>query len=330
MIKANYLLAIAGISICCIITGCNRLEKKGHLQVETYGGWVKYDKNPVLGGEEIGTCFDVNVIKEGKANYNMYFSWRPKGAIALSGSDDGMTWSEPTIVLERDTTTGWEDIVNRSCTLYWDGKYHMWYVGQARGYSKIGYAVSDDGVTFHRVQKYPVMVPEYNYEGYSVMNPYVIRDQERGVFRMWYASGETYEPNCICYAESEDGIHWEKSPLNPIFTNGPLESWDCDRVGGCEVHYIDGQYVMFYIGYYDIDTAMIGMATSPDGITQWKRIGKGPIIKPSEGTWDQSACYKPSVCCDSTSGKWLLWYNGRNNNDEYVGLAIHDGLDLMK
>ena len=37
----------------------------------------------------------------------------------------------------------------------------------------------------------------------------------------------------------------------------------------------------------------------------------------------------PSVCADSIFGKWLLWYNGRNNKDEYVGLAIHEGLNLI-
>ena len=26
------------------------------------GGWTKYEKNPVLGIPELGTCFDVNVI----------------------------------------------------------------------------------------------------------------------------------------------------------------------------------------------------------------------------------------------------------------------------
>ena len=321
------------ISIGAITTfsmvSCNNLRGNTPEIPDTSGGWVKYEGNPVLGGEEIGTCFDVNVTREGSAHYNMYFSWRPKAAIAISQSEDGMTWSEPTIVLDRDTTSGWEDEVNRSYTLYWNGQFHMWYVGQARGYSKIGYAISDDGMTFHRVQKNPVMIPELNYEGYSVMNPYVMRDSVRGVFRMWYASGETYEPNVICYAESEDGIHWNKSPLNPIFIQGLSESWDCDRVGGCEVHLIDGQYVMFYIGYTNIDMAMIGMAVSPDGITQWKRVGNTPIIGPTEGSWDQSACYKPSVCADSIFGKWLLWYNGRNNKDEYVGLAIHEGLNLI-
>lgn len=303
-------------------------------QISPSGGWHKYEGNPVLGNKELGTCFDVNVISQGPSLYNMYFSWRPKESIAITYSEDGTTWTEPEIVLPPDKKSGWEDIVNRTCTLYWNGQYHMWYTGQARGYSKIGYAVSDDGIHFTRVQKYPVMVPQYNYEGFSVMNPYVIRDEERGVFRMYYASGETIEPNVICVAESVDGINWERSPLNPIFIHGGSDEWDQDRVGGCEVHrcMVGGElkWVLFYIGYSDIDTAAIGCAISDDGLTGWERMPYNPIACPDPDTWDADSCYKPTVAVDAANGRYLLWYNGRRGSDEYIGLVIHDGLDLAK
>lgn len=289
-------------------------------------GWVKADK-PVMGGPEVGTCFDANVIPQGSAKYNMYFSWRPKKAIALSRSDDGVNWSDFEIVLEHDTTSGWEDNLNRASVLYWNGQYHMWYTGQARGYSKIGYAVSDDGIHFTRVQKTPVMVPTYNYEGFSVMNPYVLRDEEREVFRMWYACGETYEPNMIAYAESEDGIHWERSTLNPMYIKGT--GWEQDRIGGCEVHPLpEGGFVMFYIGYSNINTARIGAAVSPDGITQWTRLKANPLVEPTRRKFDASACYKPTVYRDEKNNRWQLWYNGRRGKAEYIGYAIHEGLHL--
>lgn len=290
-------------------------------------GWIKWGNGPVLGNPEIGTCFDVNVISEGTAKYNMYFSWRPKKALALVRSDDAVHWSDPEIILECDETTGWEDDINRSCTLYWNGEYHLWYVGQTKGYSKIGYAISKDGVHFKRVTKEPVFVPRYDYEGYSVMNPYVLRDEKRGLFRMWYACGETYEPNRIGYAESYDGIHWERSPLNPIFEHGA--GWEGDRIGGCEVHPLpDGKFIMFYIGYSDINTAAIGAAVSPDGIRQWKRLASNPLVSPTFDYFDASSCYKPSVYRDEINRRWLLWYNGRNNTSEYIGFAVHEGLEL--
>lgn len=322
MKKASLLCLLLTMSLT-LSTG---LKDKSEPATPSASGWVKWSE-PVLGGPEVGTCFDANVIPQGTAKYNMYFSWRPKKAIALSHSDDGVHWSDFEIVLEHDTTSGWEDNLNRASVLFWNGQYHMWYTGQARGYSKIGYAVSDDGTHFTRVQKEPVLIPQYNYEGYSVMNPHVIRDEERGIFRMWYACGETYEPNMIAYAESADGIHWERSLLNPIFIHGT--GWEQDRIGGCEVHPLpEGGFIMFYIGYSDIETARIGAAVSPDGITQWKRLETTPLIEPTAGSFDASACYKPTVYRDEEHNRWQLWYNGRNGNAEYIGYATHEGLIL--
>ena len=294
------------------------------------GVWRKYEGNPVLGGESLGTCFDVNVVTNGPAPYTMYFSWRPKKEIALVRSEDAMTWTQtPEICLEANPESGWEDNINRSCTVFKDGVWHMWYTGQAKGGSKIGYATSTDGVHFTRVRRNPVLVPEKDYEKLSTMNPYVRWDEGRKVWRMWYAAGETYEPNVLCYAESPDGLNWRKWEGNPMFGHGPRDSWDRDRVGACEVHPLpDGRWAMFYIGYSDIDTARIGCAISKDGVTAWRRLAQNPIVAPDLCTWDSSACYKPSVVRDERNGRWLLWYNGRNGKPEYVGCAIHDGLDL--
>jgi len=300
------------------------------------GTWKPYEKNPVLGNERLGTCFDVNVVTNGPAPYTMYFSWRPKKAIALVRSEDGFTWTqEPEICLAADPTSGWENDLNRSCTVKKDGVWHMWYTGQVfkpggwrEGWSRIGYATSTDGVHFTRVRREPVIVPELPFEKTSVMNPYVRWDATRGVWRMWYAAGEIYEPNVLAYAESKDGLVWKKNP-EPFFEHGDAMAWDRDRVGACEVHPLpDGRWVMFYIGYSDIDTARIGCAISKDGLTDWKRLGQNPIVSPVLGTWNGSACYKPSVVRDEKNGRWLLWYNGRNGRPEYVGMVIHEGLDL--
>jgi len=291
----------------------------------TSGAWIKYAGNPVMGSPELGTCFDLNVVSWGSAKYNNYFSWRSQKCIALSRSEDGIRWTEPVKCLGADPSSGWEDNLNRASVWYKDGVYHMWYTGQARGYSRIGYATSKDGVRFTRASRMPVLISEHPHEGFSVMNPYVRWDEQRQVWRMWYASGETYEPNVLCYAESKDGLAWEKSPLNPIFVKG--SGWDKDRVGGCEVHPLpDGRWIMFYIGYSDIHTARIGAAVSPDGIVGWTRLKANPLVEPTPGEWDSDACYKPSVVREKD--RWLLWYNGRTASREYIGLVEHKGLDL--
>ena len=227
-----------------------------------------------------------------------------------------------------DETTGWEDQLNRNCVLKIGDTYKMWYTGQARGFSFIGYAESKDGIHFERVLKDPVLISERAWEGFSVMNPCVL--YENGIYRMWYAAGETYEPNVLAYAESTDGFHWEKSRINPIFTKDPKNIYEQDRIGGCQVIKTEDMgYVMFYIGYENIDKAQICMAHSPNGITQWKKSLMNPIVSPDEGAWDADACYKPSFLWNEETQQWMLWYNGRREYDEFIGLVLKNGRNLF-
>ena len=276
--------------------------------------------NPLFGNEELGTAFDVYLTKL-ESGYRMDFSWRKEAACAVTFSPDGLHWEYPQITLGADESTGWEDRLNRNCVLFHEGKYKMWYTGQARGYSFLGYAESADGIHFERVCKEPIMIPEYPFEKESVMNPCVLI--EDGLYRMWYAAGETYEPNVLCYAESSDGIHWTKKRFNPIYVCDEGSFYEQERVGGCQVVRHDGWYYMFYIGYENIDTARICCARSRDGITKWERSPLNPLVSPTEGGWDGDACYKPSVLFED--GVWRLWYNGRCGKPEYVGMAEFDG-----
>lgn len=294
----------------------------------TSGGWRKYEGNPVLGNEDMGTCFDIFVIED-QGEYRMYFSWRKRKSLAVTTSQDGIIWTAPVIILEPRLETGWEDVLNRNCVVKRDDGYHMWYTGQARSYSSwIGYATSSDGYQWKRMSDQPVLYSERPYEGASVMNPCVLWDEQTKLWKMWYAAGETYEPNVIAYATSPDGINWQKLRSNPIFTPDRKSVYEQERVGGCHVFQRDGWYYMFYIGYENIDTARICLARSPDGISCWQRHPTNPIISPTEGSWDGDACYKPHVVWQPENQRWLLWYNGRNKVPEYIGLAIHDGYDF--
>lgn len=287
----------------------------------------KYENNPVYGNKVLGTCFDVYVTRE-NGKYRMDFSWRAKDALAVAFSDDGINWSEPIITLPADKNSGWEDMVNRNCVLKIGDKYKMWYTGQARGYSYIGYAESDDGLTFKKVVDEPIIIPERAWEGESVMNPCVLF--EDGKYKMWYAAGETYEPNVLAYAESDDGINWTKSKINPIFVADKNNVYEQDRVGGCQVIKTEDMgYLMFYIGYENIDKAQICVARSANGITGWERYEENPIVTPDEGAWDADACYKPSFLWNEEENKWILWYNGRNQIDEYIGVVFGDRRDLF-
>jgi len=294
----------------------------GHAQ-ETVAGWVKYDQNPVLGGS-FGTIFDITVLRE-TDGYSMWSSWRSKKSIALSTSKDGLKWTDPVSVLGPNADNKWEADLNRPCVLKKGKQYQMWYTGQADGKSWIGYATSDDGKSWTRMSKTPILSAELPWEKTSVMCPSVIWDDKAGIYKMWYSGGEQYEPDAIGYATSTDGINWKKNTENPVFRNDPSNKWEQAKVTACQVIKQKNNYLMFYIGFRDVDYAQIGAAISPDGIHSWVRHPQNPLIRPGDG-WDASAVYKPYAIFDGM--QWLLWYNGRREGKEQIGVVLHKGKDL--
>jgi len=291
---------------------------------ETSAGWIKSGSNPVLGGS-LGTCFDVCVLTD-EGKYRMWFSWRPQKSVALVESTDGVHWSKPQIALGPNPDDDWEADINRPSVVKRPDGYHMWYTGQARGHSWIGYATSKDGKNWIRASKTPVLSPDQPWEKVAVMCPDVEWDRDAKRFRMWYSAGDQYEPDAIGYATSADGKTWSKLPENPIFRADPANAWERYKVTACQVTRHGGWYYMFYIGFRDIDHAQIGLARSKDGIHHWKRLPANPIIRPGQNQWDADACYKPSAIFDG--GRWMLWYNGRGGGVEQIGLATHPGEDL--
>lgn len=290
---------------------------------ETHGGWVKYSNNPVLGGG-FGICFDCFVIKQDDV-YRMWFSWRPKKSIALVESVDGVSWSEPQVVLSPNPDNSLENEVNRPAVLKIGNMYHMWYTGESYDHSWIEYATSADGKTWKRMSPKPVMSADLAWEKVAVMCPHVIYDTVNSQYRMWYSGGDHGEPDSIGYAVSKDGFTWEKHPDNPIFVPDKNTSWESYKVTGSFVIQHNGYHYMFYIGFGST-FAQIGLARSKDGISGWKRHPQNPIICPGSDKWDADSVYKPSAIYEGD--QWKLWYNGRKGGAEQIGMATHVGEDL--
>ena len=64
----------------------------------------KYENSPVFGSRETGTMFDAYVWKQ-NGRLRMDVSWRPRKALDVTFSDDGIHWEEPVITLEMDPST---------------------------------------------------------------------------------------------------------------------------------------------------------------------------------------------------------------------------------
>jgi predicted GH43/DUF377 family glycosyl hydrolase len=71
-------------------------------------------------------------------------------------------------------------------------------------------AVSDDGINWKKQGAVMLRDPERDYENIGVAGP-VVHQDETGSFRMWYSAiGSRWGYYSICYAESDDGIHWRR------------------------------------------------------------------------------------------------------------------------
>ncbi|MFT9314804.1 MAG: hypothetical protein ABF521_01570 [Acetobacter orientalis] len=316
MITKRKLLTMLSASCLIPLTACS--------QGRTRGGWHFYKGNPVIGGQ-YGTCFDPYVIFDNSI-LKMWFSWRPQHGIAYCESYDGITWSSPKLVLGVDPNEIGQLEINRCCVLKRGNGYHMWFTGQSKTGSSIYYATSTDGLTWSKVQPNPVLTPELPWEKTSVMCPDVILESTTGLLRMYYSAGEQYEPDGIGLATSTDGKNWEKLP-KAIFTSDPKHQWEKAKVTACNIHYVNGWYYMFYIGFADVDHASICLARSKNGIDQWERHSSNPILEaPGKShffEWDRDAIYKPAAVIKNNN--WMVFFNARRHHTEQIGMATHNG-----
>lgn len=283
-------------------------------------GFIKKESAIDLYNPNNSTYFDPSVVfLEDLGIFRMYISDRANKRIISFDSIDGVEWTNFSINLENDPSIEWEQNLNRASVIKIKSKYYMYYTGQAEGKSYIGVAVSDDALHFKKMFNDPIISPELEWENLSVMNPYVMYNSALGKYVMYYAAGETSEPNVIAYAISDDGISFIKKGV--IVEHRSQEYVDCDRVGGCEVYYINRQFLMLYIGYSEISVGRVCYATSKDGI-KWNRLKDNVLISPSQGGFDENACYKPTLLQYNGSNK--IFYNGRRYSLELIGMAEID------
>ena len=152
--------------------------------------------------------------------------------------------------------------------------------------------------------------------------------------RMYYHSYDVENGRfALGVARSRDGIRWVK--LGKIIGGGSKGSFDelgvknACVVRSCKV----GSYLMAYEGVSADGMRCIGLAVSPDGLKNWKRLQEDPVLKPSEeDRWDNKGVRSPClVQMEGNVDKWRLYYvgigcGGRNG----IGLAISEGSNIRK
>jgi len=215
----------------------------------------------------------------------------------------------------------WEekDVFNPAAVVR-DGKVYLLYraedkVGKFAGTSRIGLAVSDDGLRFTRRQQ-PVLYPDndslkvYEWEG-GVEDPRVV-ETESGTYVMTYTAydGKTAR---LMLATSENLVDWAKH--GPVLRGTFKDTWSksgaiVSRRNGSKVvaTRVNDRYWM-YFGDTDLFLAW------SDDLLHWTPVVENgvlkPVLKPRPGAFDSRLVESGPYALIQQEGILLL-YNGMN------------------
>ena len=184
--------------------------------------------------------------------------------------------------------------------------------------------------------------PKGAWDAGMVESPVIWRDSRTGRFAMVYTGYARTREDIRGYkavarpqvglAWSDDLMHWQKDPRNPIFgPSGVAGSSDAEGTPGPFVIEAQGTYFLFYFGTthvgYERGTKAMNVATSTDLVT-WKRYEGNPIISPAGSGWRKDAIWHPNVVKhDST---YYLFFNAsgvvNGHEEEYIGYAVSPDL----
>jgi beta-1,4-mannooligosaccharide phosphorylase len=184
----------------------------------------------------------------------------------------------------------------------------------------IGLAISrDDGASFQKVSRAGI-IDRTEVDPLLAVTPCVLL--ESGVWRMWYTTGtkwvmENDKPKHyyhIKYAESSDGVHWDRRRGHVCIDFKSPEEYAIARPSVVK----DGAlYRMWFCCRGQ--RYRLGYAESKDGLT-WERNDDRAGMTVSESGWDSEMVCYPFVF--SHNGQIYMLYNGNGYGQTGFGLAV--------
>jgi predicted GH43/DUF377 family glycosyl hydrolase/pimeloyl-ACP methyl ester carboxylesterase len=292
----------------------------------TYAVFSRASQNPILTGDQIYDNQGVMSPSIVKTNdkYKLYYVGKNgiQATINLAESDDGVIWTKyennPVIIPNSTNTYICEKNVDTPNVLYDDESqiYKIWFAadcepqstGVPRSWIKYGY--SYDGINWI-IQDNPVIVPQYSWEIESVSQPTVLKKD--GKYVMWYAGRNSAGKQSFGYAESNNGIAWNKDTVPNL---SATEQWEYNSIGGPSILYHD-KYYLYYHSSPSLPYSIV-MATSEDG-KLWTKDISNPILTPNEY---ESALNNPEIIIDHD--KLKLYYTNIGSSNWQISLATED------
>jgi len=199
----------------------------------------------------------------------------------------------------------------------------------------VGYATNASALSSQWI-KYsgnPVLNPTPGgWDANYVMSPRVLNVSSG--YSMWYDGGSAGVA-AIGYANSTDGISWEKDP-QPVLSPGPQGAWDSGQVALGSVLWNGMAFDMWYGGSNTTTygTGEVGFATSKDGIS-WVKYSGNPVLGRTLFGLDQNYMTTPYVI--KLQLYYYMWYTGRNTTypqpnptARILGAMSYDGIHWTK
>jgi predicted GH43/DUF377 family glycosyl hydrolase len=171
--------------------------------------------------------------------------------LAIADSD-GQSFKKQARTPIMDRTADEPFIRSTPCVLYENGEWQMWYVSTPRWTQAeeglhyicvIRHATSADGIdwkTHEQICLEPALPDEY-----AVGRPAVVRDGQ--FYRMWFSIRSFSELYTIGYAESADGLRWDRKDQWSGIRKSE-SGWDSEMICYPNVVNVDGRTLMFYNG----------------------------------------------------------------------------------
>jgi hypothetical protein len=169
----------------------------------------------------------------------------------MAESADGRRFERASRAPVLDRTDAEPFLRSATSVLENDGGYQAWYVS-ATGWTTVNaesyprYDVrSADSIDGFNWSSGGAVCIELEVDEFGIGRPWVVRDADR--YRMWYSIRSHSRPYRIGYAESVDGLRWDRQDdrVGIVASNS---GWDSEMICYAAVIDANGQRLMFYNG----------------------------------------------------------------------------------